>query len=196
MAIPVGGCAICNSGYYREGISCTSCEESCALCVNSNECLVCKDGYFNIPSESKLCQSNTTLTNCEPSSLSGCERCVSIRFLSNHKCYECSPNCTSCESESVCTICNDLENMLVDSQCLHFTKVELCVLAINSKCVKCEGRREPTDSGDSCTKLVNLGVVIGIPITVLILLVIFILLNKRQVKKNKMSVFLILRNRT
>ncbi|ELP88141.1 hypothetical protein EIN_223340 [Entamoeba invadens IP1] len=195
IALPGGsGCAICNSMYYREGISCTPCDESCALCVNSYECLACKDGYFNIPSEGKLCESNTTLANCELSSSSGCERCVSGHFLSNYKCYECSPNCTSCESESVCTICNDLENMLVDSQCLHFTKVELCVSALNSKCVKCEGRRELTDSGDSCTKLVNLGVVIGIPITVLILFVLFItmnilliiiFLNKRQVEKMK-----------
>ncbi|ELP92314.1 protein serine/threonine kinase, putative [Entamoeba invadens IP1] len=201
IALPGGGgCAICNSGYYREGISCTQCDESCALCVNSYECLACKDGYFNIPSEGKLCESNTTLTNCGLSSSSGCERCVSGHFLSNYKCYECSSNCTSCESESVCTICNEREYVLVDSQCLYFTKVEFCVSALNSKCVKCEGNHKASDDGDSCVDSVKLGVVIGIPISVLILIkivvstiivtiIILILHNKEEEKYHNICVF-------
>ncbi|ELP85515.1 protein serine/threonine kinase, putative [Entamoeba invadens IP1] len=177
IALPGGGgCAICNSGYYREGISCTPCDESCALCVNSNECLACKDGYFNIPSECKLCQPNTTLSNCEFSSSSGCERCMSGHYLSNYKCYECSSNCISCDTESVCTKCDEKEYVLVNFKCIHFTKVEHCVSAQKSKCVKCEGRREPTYSGDSCTDSVNYGVVIGIPITVVVLLILTITL--------------------
>ncbi|ELP91813.1 protein kinase, putative, partial [Entamoeba invadens IP1] len=71
-----GGCAICNNGYYREGISCTPCETSCSICVNGNECLACNDGYFNIPSEGKLCLSNTTLSNCALFSSNGCESCT------------------------------------------------------------------------------------------------------------------------
>ncbi|ELP85472.1 protein serine/threonine kinase, putative [Entamoeba invadens IP1] len=176
IALPGSGCAICNSGYYREGISCIHCDESCALCVNSYECLACKDGYFNIQSEGKLCQSNTTLSNCELSSFSGCERCVFGHYLLNHKCYKCISNCISCETERLCTECDDQDYVLVNSQCLHYTKVNRCVSAQNSKCVKCEGQQKPTDYGDSCTESVNYGFVIGIPITVVVLLILTITL--------------------
>ncbi|ELP89083.1 protein serine/threonine kinase, putative [Entamoeba invadens IP1] len=175
VSLPLSkGCAICNNGYYREGTECLTCDVSCELCTNRDGCLTCADGYFLISSESKLCQLNTTILNCEKVNVYGCEKCISGYYLTNGRCSQCSENCTSCQSYEFCDGCDTPNYVLVNFKCLFYSKVDNCISAEDSKCIKCTGNNKPTTSGDSCLATMNYGVVVGVPISVVLLLVLLI----------------------
>ncbi|ELP88916.1 hypothetical protein EIN_356990, partial [Entamoeba invadens IP1] len=197
VALPTGGgCAICKDGYYKIFKDCIVCDVSCSSCISNTSCSVCADGYFIIESESRLCQLNTTNTNCLKVGYYGCEVCADGYYLSNSRCTKCEKLCTSCISQNVCTNCVSKDYVLYDFKCVHYSEIPNCIEATNSKCVTCKGFNKPSESGDSCFSTTNLGAAIGIPMSILLVLIIIVLLIiitlivilKKNQKKEKLKV--------
>ncbi|ELP91491.1 protein serine/threonine kinase, putative [Entamoeba invadens IP1] len=163
LTLPTGGgCAVCKDGYYKENKDCLPCDGSCGTCVDKYSCIECKEMYFNYPgSLSKLCLSYETILNCNNKTNMGCTSCSN----------ECSNNYVLCENKEKCNSCTS-NYVLVDSKCVNYNQVKYCKSANNSKCTKCEGKHKPSDMGDFCKEVVNYGEVIGIPISVVFVLII------------------------
>ncbi|ELP93756.1 hypothetical protein EIN_322690, partial [Entamoeba invadens IP1] len=175
MPLPTGGgCAICKDGFYKVEKDCISCDESCGTCLNLYQCSSCAEGYYQIQGETQLCLSNTTLSNCIKSNSYGCEMCMDRYHLSNYRCSKCSSNCISCQTEDVCTLCEITDFVLVNNNCTHFSDIEWCLKASNSKCNKCKVNYKPSEIGDSCLYSLNLGIAVGIPISIVIVIIIIV----------------------
>ncbi|ELP87163.1 protein serine/threonine kinase, putative [Entamoeba invadens IP1] len=172
-----GGCAICKVGYYKVEKDCNECDKSCDICVKKDECLSCKEGYFKIPSESnKLCLSNTTLSNCLESNFEGCESCENSYYLQNGRCLNCEENCLKCYNADECISCAN-EYILSNGKCVYYSTIVNCILSNDSKCIKCDKNSIPSDDGDSCIFQTNYGLVVGTPISiVIVLIIIFVIL--------------------
>ncbi|ELP92551.1 tyrosine protein kinase, putative [Entamoeba invadens IP1] len=193
-----GGCAICKDQYYKQEADCISCDESCGTCVESTTCLSCQTEYFKLPgSTSKLCVSYDNLTNCAIKTPIGCLWCENGYYLDNYICKNCSDNCISCDSYQNCKSCVEKDYVLVDSQCVDYKSVEFCLSANNSKCTECEGFHEPSDAGDYCVKVTNYGLVVGAPMTVTFVIIVFIvaiimviisMIQKRKQKKKEQNI--------
>ncbi|ELP87958.1 protein serine/threonine kinase, putative [Entamoeba invadens IP1] len=190
LTLPNGaGCAICNDGYYKVSKDCLECDGSCKTCLISDECSSCKDDYFALPEESKLCFPKSNLTHCEEVTGTGCNNCSVGYYLEKRRCHKCMEHCEKCTSLNTCNMCTSKDYVLVDSVCKLYSTIEFCVSAENSKCTLCEGYHEPSEDGESCVKAVNYGVVVGIPITIVILLLIIalvvVLITLQVINKHK-----------
>ncbi|ELP89646.1 protein serine/threonine kinase, putative, partial [Entamoeba invadens IP1] len=175
IAMPSGGgCAICKDGYFKSGIDCNECDDSCYNCDSRERCLSCKNGYFRIPLEKiKLCLSYDSNLNCTVVNPDGCILCATGFYLSNGRCVKCDNNCLTCVDGKSCTSCIE-DYVAVEHNCLHYNLIEHCTTAKESKCTTCEGRNIPSDDGERCVGLTNYGVVIGIPISIFVVLIILI----------------------
>ncbi|ELP89915.1 protein serine/threonine kinase, putative [Entamoeba invadens IP1] len=202
LTLPTGGgCAICNDGFYKQEKDCTTCDASCSTCLDSVSCLVCNESYYKIVnSETKLCLPFDNLINCENKTAIGCVMCSKGYYLQNYMCHSCSSNCSECQNYDFCEKCSSDEFVLINSRCTHYSKIEFCMSASNSKCIQCSGRHEPSTDGDECLDSVYLGVVIGVPlslvvvliliVSIIIVLIYFLLMKKQEeVKMRNICVF-------
>ncbi|ELP85989.1 protein serine/threonine kinase, putative [Entamoeba invadens IP1] len=169
------GCVICNDGYYQDQNDCLRCDSTCSTCQEISKCLSCKENYYQILSESYLCKSYESLTNCVKKTSSGCLQCSNGYYLGKviPRCYECSMNCLLCSSEETCLIC-DINFVLVDNHCKSVSEITFCLSAENSVCTKCGNNKKVSTDGTYCVDQINLKLVIALPVVlVLVTFVIF-----------------------
>ncbi|ELP91767.1 protein serine/threonine kinase, putative [Entamoeba invadens IP1] len=199
LTLPTGGgCAICKENYYKQKADCISCDESCGTCVDSTSCLTCQNEYFRLSgSKSKLCVSYDNLTKCITTTPIGCLKCEDGHYLYDYICKSCSDNCISCDNYQNCNNCIANDYVLVDLQCVNYKNVEFCLSANNSKCTECEGFHKPSDAGDYCVKETNYGLVVGVPLSVTFVMIVFIvaiimiiisMIQKRKQKKKEQNI--------
>ncbi|KAL7712487.1 Protein serine/threonine kinase [Entamoeba marina] len=184
------GCAVCNDGYYKKNRDCIECDESCSTCIDSNSCLMCNEEYYQLVGESGLCTPYSELTSCYNKTITGCVECNNGTYLINHKCYSCKEECLTCSSLNTCLTCIK-DYVLVVDNCIHYTTIDSCTEASNSKCTSCSGTMK-VNNGVEC---ISNGVIFGVTIPVLIIifiiliivigLVIFFIWHKKRVEKKE-----------
>ena len=125
-------CAICKDNYYKLNNNCYNCPLNCNKC-NSFECLNCINNTFL--NENYTCSSYDLLKNCLIKTNKGCNKCENNYYLLDRYCYECTPKCNNC-NEYYCYNCSK-DYILVNNQCIHYSKIKHCKKALNGKCIKC-----------------------------------------------------------
>ncbi|ELP95026.1 protein serine/threonine kinase, putative [Entamoeba invadens IP1] len=147
---PVGGCIICNVGYFRENMNCKKCNETCSTCLEGEKCTDCGSNYFM--DTDSICHLKSEISNCtQISSKFGCLSCEAGFFVEDRKCQNCSSNCTMCTSLDQCQSCND-EYVLIDNKCYAKSDIMRCIEVKQSQCTKCEFWYTPRHKGTYCTK--------------------------------------------
>ncbi|ELP84163.1 protein serine/threonine kinase, putative [Entamoeba invadens IP1] len=196
------GCEICKNNYFKYNNDCLDCDGSCETCIDTTKCLSCKTDYYQIVSESYICQKYSTLYNCTIKTQSGCVGCEDGFYLGTAipRCYKCSINCLKCYSEVSCYTCHD-NFILKNSVCRPLNTVNFCVSATNNFCVKCDNKHKISDDGLTCLKDKKYFLKIGVPVIVIaIFLIVMVILiiyltnhiyHRKNVKelKNKICVF-------
>ncbi|ELP84767.1 protein serine/threonine kinase, putative [Entamoeba invadens IP1] len=170
------GCALCKSSYYRKGDDCISCDISCAICIDSFSCITCQKDYFYIQSETPLCQNYDNLTHCILKSSNGCVKCENGYYLDFFipRCVSCPEMCLSCTSYSTCTLC-EINFILLNGVCSHFSILENCAAASNNTCTKCKNNKKVSKDKLSCDKKVNIKLAISLPVAIIILLIVLLI---------------------
>ena len=175
--IPNGqGCAICQDGYYRDGLLCSNCSSECLTCNNGNNCLKCNDQHF-MTFDGK-CKPKTDIVGCsvEVDSVNGCTKCNNGYYLYQKECYSCPSNCIQCSSVDYCTSCiedNILYTTSNNQYCGHYENTKYCKSSSDNKCDKCSFWHEPDNSGTKCNSHVVWWVIV---IAVLVIIIIFIII--------------------
>ncbi|ELP84797.1 protein serine/threonine kinase, putative [Entamoeba invadens IP1] len=194
QVMPYGvGCAICRDGYYKSQSSCIECDTTCSVCNDQFSCLKCAPNHFKIYGESLLCLPFENMTNCENITQSGCIKCESGYYLSESKplCYSCSVGCVTCIHAQSCDKCES-KYIIIGLSCVHYSEIEYCENAEDSKCIKCKGDKVPSEDGASCidkSKIaiyISIGIVCVFVILVIIsIIVLIIILFRMHHKKTK-----------
>ncbi|ELP84060.1 protein serine/threonine kinase, putative [Entamoeba invadens IP1] len=168
-----GGCAICENGYYRDGIECKKCDDSCKSCQYNTVCYECSDNYFWATSTS--CKNYSYLTNCVSGkeSVNGCTQCLDGFYIATPFCLSCQENCLLCDS-TLCTKCVD-NYILKNSQCYALNQVENCIKASDGLCTMCNKGYQLNTEKNGCVYQLNVFVIIG-PIIGAVLFITIILL--------------------
>ncbi|ELP86873.1 protein serine/threonine kinase, putative [Entamoeba invadens IP1] len=190
------GCVQCKEGYYRSlnGKLCEKCDVSCITCSNEGSCLICNESYYRRPNNiTKYCNPQDELLNCLNSTTDGCVLCEKGFVLKDNLCEKCSVNCTICDTTFECFEC-EINNVLVNKQCVYFMSIDNCVSSHNSLCNECSKDYKLSSDGLECIKKINYGVIISVPILSLILLLVItffivlipvIVISKRKERKKK-----------
>ncbi|CAK94680.1 unnamed protein product (macronuclear) [Paramecium tetraurelia] len=85
----IGVCFACTGGYYVKNFSCSACQKPCQNCNNSaTSCTSCVDA------------SHQSTPSCNCQSGMGMD-------TTTYMCFNCSSNCDTCTSGTVCTLCYD-----------------------------------------------------------------------------------------
>ncbi|ELP91786.1 protein serine/threonine kinase, putative [Entamoeba invadens IP1] len=166
------GCVVCKDGFMRniDGTSCIPCDVSCKTCTNDGNCILCNDSYYRTSStSSKYCSPQSELIGCINKTTEGCTQCETGYYLSSNLCLNCESNCTHCEGKNECISCIDT-NVLITGNCFHYSYIDNCVKSLDSKCSKCNDQFKLSEDKLSCIDSTNYGVIIGIPITVVIIM--------------------------
>lgn len=152
-------CTLCNSTYYSLNGVCVGCNESCHICHDStNNCDVCKDGYyFNAFHRCVKC----TIEHCDKCNSTHCLDCAPEYYpLDDGSCSPCAPECYECYGPTaddcyqcdpgyyldnryrVCIKCHESCDYCTgptDLQCINCSSgYFLSIGEINTQCVKCE----------------------------------------------------------
>ncbi|KAL7716711.1 Protein kinase domain containing protein [Entamoeba marina] len=147
-----GGCAVCNSGYYRLKTTCFECIDNCTTCHNDYECTICNDNYFVVTDLSE-CISYDELTNCNNKTQTGCSECTYGYYLEGQYCNSCeskTSNCNTCNKRNgECLTCSN-DYVIVEYECIHYQSIDNCKEAQDSKCTSCSFWHTPTMNGDGC----------------------------------------------
>lgn len=106
-----GECTQCLFGYYVDSVThlcvqqpaCTV--SNCARCsnVDGSVCLTCNQ-YFVLSADSSTCAPPTSCPNGKVFDGTTCS-CAKGKYDTGSLCADCSSNCLSCSSGSVCSIC-------------------------------------------------------------------------------------------
>ena len=120
------GVCTCNLGYYQyifPGPStqfpcseCLPCLFECQTCSNSNECLICNNGFY-LSNDSENCTScSLGCDNCADENT--CFNCFSGYFLNliNQECVTICPNNTIIVNSSTCVMCSN-ETFIFNNTC-------------------------------------------------------------------------------
>ena len=79
-------CTLCNIGYYLSNNFCNPCISNCAVCLNSQQCESCKNGYYvNTAGTCAPCSANCS--TCQ--SANNCSQCVKGYYVKGASCYKC-----------------------------------------------------------------------------------------------------------
>ena len=194
------GCAICAEGYYRDGLTCVPCHESCQSCIKGDECILCKENYFQDQqslSINQTCFHYDNLTNCISKTSKGCELCEEGFYLSTSRCFECHENCTTCSNDKTCLTCAEdyIWKYGTNSECIYVDDVKHCLNATeNSTCSSCEIGYELDPTQRICVEIgldwgmiggiiaagvVMLLIIIGVILTIIIM---FVKEKKREIE--------------
>ncbi|CAD8203433.1 unnamed protein product [Paramecium octaurelia] len=128
----------CQENYYldTENSTCLSCDQTCQICINGDECIKCKSGLILMNNECSACQEFLKQAKCDQYD----KDCFCIKCIEGYKlnqlsqCIKCASNCQSCNLEDQCDICKD-GYYLNDNQCVLCQ--ENCVLCQNlNQCIK------------------------------------------------------------
>jgi len=82
-------CAICKNGYYMTNLNYKKCILNCYKCYNNKQFITCVDNYFLL-SDSSKCISYDELNNCEDKTMKGCNKCLEGYYINNQYCSKCS----------------------------------------------------------------------------------------------------------
>ncbi|CAD8151516.1 unnamed protein product [Paramecium pentaurelia] len=148
------GICQCKEGYYISNFKCELCTQFCKKCNSNDECIQCQDGYIlqnalctipkcidnyfmNDQGECIQCIQNCQICN-DPTS---CLSCFDQFYYDNQSCISCSNKCQTCINDSnFCTSCKDLNQLLIDNQCIckegYYEKDQACEQCDN-KCKIC-----------------------------------------------------------
>ncbi|ELP90451.1 protein serine/threonine kinase, putative [Entamoeba invadens IP1] len=185
------GCVVCKNGYMRspDGKTCEICDQSCETCSNDGNCISCNESYYRTPNNiTKYCNPIEEPSNCFNKTKNGCVLCEDGFALKYNLCYKCGENCSSCDTNFECLRC-EVYNILVDKKCIHFSHIPNCISSENSVCSRCSNEYKLSDDKIECTKKLNYGLVIVLPVvcvmvilfmTVVIITVALLLLFKRK----------------
>ncbi|ELP93554.1 protein serine/threonine kinase, putative [Entamoeba invadens IP1] len=197
---PTGGCAVCQTGYLWQEKSCYICDVKCSSCSRTTStCLSCnyEKGYYQKDSPSGIeCIHNSTLKNCEAGDRLGCTKCVDGYYLDSFRdCIQCTSPCASCTSQNNCISCVPDHVLVSIHQCVLYTTIPRCLTVENNKCTSCEGYNyRVSNKGTECLQYTNLGLALGLPISLVFILIIMIMfglfviiffIRKHQYKKMK-----------
>lgn len=103
-------CQVCESGYYKVGVMCSSCQSGCAVCSSNTACSQCKDGYFMNSSRCENCKYGCKI--CEDSI--SCIQCASEHYPINDsngeisECANCIEHCSECTGPTGCIKCSPI----------------------------------------------------------------------------------------
>ncbi|ELP89678.1 tyrosine protein kinase, putative [Entamoeba invadens IP1] len=146
------GCYQCLDGFYRVGLDCDECDESCATCQKSGSCITCQDTYF-MTNENK-CEPQNIIVGCAVNITStlGCTSCSPGYYtFKTNQCAKCDSTCKTCDMETKCTSCDD-DFVLSNEVCLSLDSIPHCVAIKHSKCSKCKFWYSPDEKGTFCQK--------------------------------------------
>ncbi|CAG9330186.1 unnamed protein product [Blepharisma stoltei] len=152
--LTAGSCT-CDPGFYfSSNTVCSSCDETCAACSGSDNCLSCKDPLHATPSGG-ICQCDSGF----------------YWVASSYYCDKCAPKCASCAStETNCGSCIDIIHMsaapncacpryasLIDNICVcntgyYFSSPRVC-FPCQENCETCD---LSFDKCDSCADKVHM----------------------------------------
>ncbi|KAL4463539.1 hypothetical protein ABPG72_010881 [Tetrahymena utriculariae] len=121
----------CDPGYYKQGQSCTQCNNNCNTCQSDTICVTCQTGYLFVPATNQCVQSCGSLQSY---------------YQSQQQCLPCDSKCYTCTDSQTCQSCNNSyyfvagQNKCVDQAGCNnlglFTKANQCVLC-ESPCATC-----------------------------------------------------------
>ncbi|XP_056018306.1 multiple epidermal growth factor-like domains protein 10 [Ostrea edulis] len=109
--IETGVCERCIAG--RHGNHCESkCSQNClnSTCLSNQTCSYgCNDGWFGDRCKQQCSAAVRSCVKCSliDSYTPVCQRCADSWFLNGSQCFKCPENCSSCESETQCTMCSN-----------------------------------------------------------------------------------------
>ncbi|KAL7713823.1 Protein serine/threonine kinase [Entamoeba marina] len=167
------GCAICNNGYYRNGLSCYECMSECSTCLTNDTCLTCTDDYFMSVSGDCLLQSTIIGCAIEISTINGCTQCNDGYYNYNKICYSCNEecsNCSNCSNSNECTSCQN-DYVLIDEKCIHYQLIDNCKESGDSKCSSCSFWHTLNSDQTGCDTQVVWWVIVLIILFVLIIMI-------------------------
>ncbi|KAL7720565.1 Protein serine/threonine kinase [Entamoeba marina] len=164
------GCAICNDGYYRDGLSCYECMDECSTCLTNDTCLTCADDYFMSVSGDCLLQYKIIGCAIEISTTDGCTQCNDGYYNYNKICYECNEGCSTCSSSKVCLTCQN-DYVLIDDNCIHYQLIDNCKESTDSKCSSCSFWHTLNSDQTGCDTQVVWWVIVLIILVLLIVLI-------------------------
>ncbi|ELP89742.1 serine-threonine protein kinase, putative [Entamoeba invadens IP1] len=152
-------CGRCDTSHYFDVTSkqCNACVENCLHCTTSDNCLQCKQGFYNTNN------SCVALEHCDYSYGEHCEVCASRYYLEQGRCYECSDHCLNCMDSTRCVLC-DIEYTLFNGNCVDTiancksqNPVQGCVecvdtyyLTLNSTCSQCPSECHTCSNATNC----------------------------------------------
>ena len=186
------GCAICNDGWFKDGLSCESCLPECQTCNNNFNCIECKDGYFF--DINNVCKSNSTIVGCkgEITKNFGCLVCDDGYYRQNKMCSLCDEDCKTCRNSGECESCHE-NSVLQNGRCVGLSMIDECLKIIDAKCVSCSFWYKPSEDGTYCEKHVLWWVILLVILFILLLAIgiAFIILNVvyHTFIKNKLGYF-------
>ncbi|KAL7714433.1 Protein serine/threonine kinase [Entamoeba marina] len=163
-----GGCAQCNDGYYRDGLSCTECMKECSTCITNTSCLICNE--TNYMTYDGICLPKSSINGCavEISTTDGCTSCNVGYYNENKNCYKCNSNCTSCMYLNRCTSCIK-DYILINEECINYQEIDNCKEVTDSKCTKCSFWYTPNLDKTGCNKHVVWWVIV-----IMIIIILFV----------------------
>ena len=182
--MPSGGCAICKDKYYRTGVSCESCHESCAKCNQPDSCNDCAPNYFMDDFSKKkdmFCHPYKELTNCTKPSQEGCKECQKGYYLSVTRCEKCHTNCTICLSSDICSECSDgfIFANRNKNKCVNHTDVAHCTSSNRTTrlCGSCEEGYRLSEDKFECEEIPpDYFLLIGVPMISVFFFIVFIII--------------------
>ena len=114
---------VCQSGYYDDGESCSSCDDGCSTCSGPGACTVCKEGYslsggrcVPCPPNCATCDANGSCSQCSSGYLENngaCLKCEADVNLSGNNCVRYCNLAASGYSDTV----GDVQNVCLWASC-------------------------------------------------------------------------------
>ncbi|KAL7716668.1 Protein serine/threonine kinase [Entamoeba marina] len=141
-------CQRCSDGYYLTQndilstslFSCYTCPNGCSTCYNETYCFECNDGYMlNLNNECvDMSHFNANCKNAIPGSSGGCAICNEGYYRDQTFCMACISNCTKCNNDKNCIICESNYFLLNDaSECISYDELTNCETLTPNGCIKC-----------------------------------------------------------
>ena len=169
------GCAICKTGFFRNGTECVACEAACVRCTMDG-CSQCAAEFW-LDQNLTACRPYSALAHCTAPTQAGCTACDDGFFVQSQVCVGCSahtPRCTRCDAQT-CRSCAS-GHVLVGGACVDFNSIESCTAAGDSKCTACAFWHAPNANGTACeTRVVWWVIALAVVVVLVLLLVVFII---------------------